>query len=552
MKDQRAEPPASYARTLSGSMRRLNGPQTRVSPPVRYVGDRVAGILRPRTRIEPPPSGIAVDWDVPVPVRDGTTLRVNLFRPAGGGRVPVIMSAHPYGKDALPNRGRRGYRAPVTYRMLRQPAPVAFSAWTTWEAPDPAFWVPRGYAVVNCDLRGCGTSEGVGELLSRREAEDHFDLIEWAAAQPWSTGRVGLNGVSYLAMSQYGAAALRPPSLAAICPWEGLTDVYRDLLYPGGVREDGFVRFWSRGLRRCRLAYDIRTEQVRRPLRDAWWRSLVPDLGRIKVPMLVCGSFSDHNLHSQGSLRAFEQAGSARKWLYTHRGGKWATYYSPAALATQLRFFERFLKDADSGIDDEPPVRLAVYDARDAPLEVRHEHEWPLTRIEWRELPLGEGAIRFNSADGEARFRWTIDEPLELTGPMALRLAVEVVGAPDCNLFVAVEKWRDGHSVPFEGSYGFGLDHVTTGWLKLSRRRPDDTEPRPLARGEVAQVEIALRAASTAFRPGDELHLVLRGRWPRPRNPLTGQFPAAYEPSPDATVILHLDGARLLVPAIPR
>src|SRR5262249_49099014 len=154
--------------------------------------------------------------DVPVRVRDGTTLRVNVFRPeVEDALFPVLMCAHPYGKDALPKRTPFGYLAPLMYRLLRQPDPVRFSALTTWEAPGPAFWVPRGYVVVNCDLRGCGHADGVGTLLSDQEAEDYYDLIEWAAAQPWSTGRVGLNGVSYLAISQWKVAALRPPHLAA-------------------------------------------------------------------------------------------------------------------------------------------------------------------------------------------------------------------------------------------------------------------------------------------------------------------------------------------------
>jgi uncharacterized protein len=538
---------------------------------VGYLLGRVRGMVRPPVQVTDPPAGIAVDWDVPVPVRDGTVLRVNVFRPANGSSAPVIMSAHPYGKDRLPRPGRPA----AQYRMLRQPRPVAFSAWTSWEAPDPAFWVPQGYAVVNCDLRGCGTSDGVGSLLSDREAEDYFDLIEWAAAAPWSTGRVGLNGVSYLALSQYKVAALRPPGLRAICPWEGFTDAYRDLLRPGGIREDGFIRTWSRGLRGQRLETDLRREQLERPLRDEFWRSLVPDLGRIAVPMLVCGSFSDHCLHSGGSFRAFEQSGSSQRWLYTHRGGKWATYYSAGALAAQRRFFDRFLRDEDDGQDDEPPVRLAVHDVRDEPVEVRGEGEWPLARTEWRRLhllaggvlapePVGhEGAVAFDLRAAGTVFRWLVPEPLELTGPMAAHLRLELRGTADANLFVGVEKWRDGRQVGFEGSYGYGLDRVTTGWLKASHRALDDERsqpwapvhthlaPQPLAPGEVVDAAVALRPSATRFRPGDELRLVIRGRWLSPRNPLTGQFPAAYEPSQDGTAVLHCgSGAHLLVPVV--
>jgi predicted acyl esterase len=454
----------------------------------RYAFERLRGIVRPRVRIGGPPAGVAVDWDVPVPVRDGTVLRVNVFRPANGSRCPVFMSAHPYGKDRLPANGR----ASAQYRMLRQPVPVAFSAWTGWEAPDPALWVPRGYAVVNCDLRGCGTSAGVGSILSDQEAEDYFDLIEWASAQPWSTGKVGLNGVSYLAISQYKTAALHPPALAAICPWEGFTDAYRDLLLPGGIREDGFVRIWTRGLRGQRLEGDIRRTQFARPLRDEWWRALVPDLARIDVPMLVCGSFSDHCLHSSGSFRAFEQASSPQRWLYTHRGGKWATYYSTDALAAQQRFFDHFLKGADNGQAEQPPVRLAVHDVRDAPAEVRAEQEWPLARADWRELHLlpdgrlaaepgsAAGEVPFDLRTGAAVFRWAVPEAIELSGPMAAHLRLELRGIGDATCSPA---WRSGGTGAASRSRAPTATGSTASRRAGSRRRTACSTPSARGRG---------------------------------------------------------------------
>lgn len=102
-----------------------------------------------------------------------------------------------------------------------------------------------GYVVINADTRGSGKSGGGKSVLSDQEALDYYDLIEWAAIQPWSNGKVGLNGVSYLAISQYKVAALKPPHLAAICPWEGFSDFYQDLGRPGGIREDGFVLTYS-------------------------------------------------------------------------------------------------------------------------------------------------------------------------------------------------------------------------------------------------------------------------------------------------------------------
>ena len=134
--------------------------------------------------------------------------------------------------------------------MIRQPQPLTFSALTGWEAPDPAWWIARGFTVVNADSRGCGHSEGTGKLLSRQEAEDTYDLVQWIADQAWCDGNVVMLGVSYLAISQYAVAALQPPALRAICPWEGFTDAYRDLTFPGGIRESGFTALWSRNIPR--------------------------------------------------------------------------------------------------------------------------------------------------------------------------------------------------------------------------------------------------------------------------------------------------------------
>jgi predicted acyl esterase len=149
---------------------------------------------------------------------------------------------------------------------------------------------------------------------------------------------------------------------------------------------------------------------------------------------------------------------------------------------------------------------------------------------------------------------------------MALRLWVEAHGPDDIDLFVGVEKWRGRNYVPFEGSYGFGRDRITTGWLKTSLRaldqqhsRPFDPVPtfnhhQPLAPGQVVPVDIALGPSATFFRAEETLRLVVAGRWPWPLNPLTGQFPAAYPRGPKGSCTLHWGPerqARLLVPNIP-
>jgi len=339
------------------------------------------------------------DWiferDVPVTVRDGTVLRVNVFRPRGDEPVPVIMSAHPYGKDAVPARSRSRRALNPQYRIMPQPARVGISAWTGWEAPDPAFWVPRGYAVVNADARGGGTSEGQARLFEAQEADDYEDLIAWAGTQAWSTGKVGLDGVSYLALSQYAVAARAPEHLAAICPWEGFSDLYRDFAWPGGIRENGFSVLWSTlTSRAARVAPPpLRRDLARHTTRDQWYRDRTPDLDRIGVPMLVCGSFSDHNLHTRGSFEAFRRGGQAlpqrpRRWLYTHRGGKWATYYSADAASIRARFFDHALRGLENGWDALPPVRLAVYESGPTPVAVTAESAWPPADLQMRRLCL--------------------------------------------------------------------------------------------------------------------------------------------------------------------
>jgi len=538
--------------------------------------DRLPGLLHPPVSVYEPAAGsLSVRRDLPVVVRDGTTLRVNVVLPPGAGPFPVLLSAHPYGKDDLPTRRRRGWRLSIQYRVLRQTGPLQFSSLTGWEAPDPAWWAAQGYAMVNCDLRGAGTSEGTASLFSAQEGEDVYDLIEWAAAQPWSAGAVGLLGVSYLAISQWEGAAQQPPSLTAICPWEGLTDAYRDLM-PGGIREDGFVKEWSHGLTGVRQSYHLSEQQRRHPLRDEWWQALVPALAKITVPALICASFSDNNLHSRGSFRGWERISSADRFLYTHRSGKWATFYSPPARAAQLKFFDRYLRGHD--VPAPPRVRLEVRESRDVIADVREEDSWPLDRTEYRPLyltgaglaaapPSQAGRLTFGLRSQGACWEWTAAADTELTGPMALRLWVEAEGADDINLFAGVEKWRGRAYVPFEGSYGFGRDRITTGWLKASLRalderssRPFDPVPtfthrEPLAPGQVVAADLALGPSATLFRAGETLRLVVAGRWLWPHNPFTGQFPAAYEKSPAGRCTLHWGPehqARLLVPVIPR
>ncbi|MET7411293.1 CocE/NonD family hydrolase [Streptomyces rubiginosohelvolus] len=542
-----------------------------------YARRRIRAALRPPVTVYAMPPDITKDQDVPVRMRDGVTLRLNLFRPSGDGPFPVLLSAHPYGKDVVPKRKRGRWSLNPQFRIMNQPAPLRISDQTSWEAPDPVWWAQQGYAVINLDTRGGGHSEGRGDLLSDQEADDISQVIAWAAEQPWSTGRVGMLGVSYLALSQYKVAALGPPALKAICPWEGFTDAYRDLFTPGGVAENGFARVWLFLTGRvARLRTDLASERFRHPVRDAWWESLTPDLSKITVPMLVCASFSDNNLHSVGSMRAFQRVGSAERHAYMHRGPKWASFYGEDARRAQLAFFDRHLRRRD--VPPLPPVRLEIRDRLDHVVAVRDEQEWPLARTEWRRLFLGEGgtlaenegsvgSVGFDLRRDAAVFDHRFDEDTEVSGPMTLSLRVATTGSTDPRLFVAIEKWSDNAPVSFEGSYGYGRDRVAQGRLRLALRELDPVlstphQPehtfrtlQPVRDGEEVDVLIPLSSSATRFRAGDGLRLMVAGRYPQPRNPFFGHFPTHYLPTTSGKAVIAWSPGRpsaLEIPVIPQ
>ncbi|MDE3077149.1 MAG: CocE/NonD family hydrolase, partial [Chloroflexota bacterium] len=188
--------------------------------------------LNPRREVA---DGIVREYDMPVTMRDGARIYVNVFRPEQAGTYPVLIAWAPYGKH-----GRIKYR----YFPHCGVCDSDLSELAIFEAADPAYWCPHGYAVVYADPRGAWGSEGDLTLCSPQEAEDGYDLVEWAGSQSWSQGRVGLHGVSYLAWSQWKIAALNPPHLAAINPWEGVSDFYREMAFHGGIPETAFLRMW--------------------------------------------------------------------------------------------------------------------------------------------------------------------------------------------------------------------------------------------------------------------------------------------------------------------
>src|SRR5437867_4434450 len=183
-----------------------------------------------------------IDWDAPITMDDGLVLRADVFRPADEKRHPVIVSYGPYAKGLSFQEGYKG-----NWARLITAAPEVLNGssnkYQNWEVVDPEKWVSDGDVVVRIDSRGAGRSPGYLDVWSPREAQDLYHCVEWAGTQSWSNGKVGINGISYYAMNQWQAGALKPPHLAALCLWEGSSDYYRELCRHCGILSD-FLSSW--------------------------------------------------------------------------------------------------------------------------------------------------------------------------------------------------------------------------------------------------------------------------------------------------------------------
>jgi uncharacterized protein len=320
---------------------------------------------------------------------------------------------------------------------------------TGFESPDPVYWVQQGYAVLQADVSWHAQigREGNAGVLRQWDAEDYFDLIEWTASQPWCTGRVGLIGVSYLTMSQWYVAALKPPHLCAMVPWEGVTDLYRELAFHGGIPKTRFVPVWSMRLklgrnRRFPPAEDFLAETEAHPLDDACWALKRAVLENIEVQALVCANWSDHGLHTRGSIEGFERISSRQKWLFTHGRKKWETFYSEEALAWQKQFMDHFLRVVDNRMDRVPKVRLEVQKPY-YQQEVRSEQSWPHASVQpallylcantgslQKEPVACEGKVQYRPASrgSKAAFSLRVERAIELIGSKRLKLLGQHLG----------------------------------------------------------------------------------------------------------------------------
>lgn len=464
--------------------------------------------------------GMIIEWDVPIVMSDGTTMRADIFRPPTPGKYPAILTYGPYAKG-LPFQV--GYKT-AWHRMVTAYPEVAqgtSNKYQSWELVDPEKWVPDGYVCVRVDSRGAGNSEGFLDVWCALEAQDQAECIEWAAVQDWCNGKVGLNGISYYAMNQWQTAALQPPHLAAMCAWEGSSDYYRELCRHGGILSDFFGGWYLRQvksvqygvgdkaeknpnngrsvagditlsdaeLEKRRAASDISIQN--REMIDDDYLSRMPDLSKIKAPVLSAGNWGGVGLHPRGNFEGYLRAGSAQKWLEVHGDTHFSHFYSNYGLALQKKFFGHFLKGENNGWDQMPKVQLNIRHPGEK-FVWRAENEWPLARTQWTKFYLHPKDMRLSPepvsdrtvmtyhtrSEGLSFSTGPLAQEMEITGPIAARLRLSS-DTRDADVFLAVRVFDpQGVEVSFIGSND-PRTPVGLGWLRASHRKTDPARSLP-------------------------------------------------------------------------
>ncbi|MBT5051366.1 MAG: CocE/NonD family hydrolase [Rhodospirillaceae bacterium] len=485
---------------------------------------------------------IVFEKDVAATMRDDIKIYVNVFRPEDSAPCPAILCMAPYGKDSYPPDKQ--------FERIPNVGSLPFSEWTGWEMPDPVFWCPAGYAVISADCRA--TNESEGEHFAHFDPQmcrDIHDMVEWIAEQDWCDGNVGMNGVSYLAATQWMGASENPPHLKAIIPWEGFNDFYREHVAHGGMPDTNFFReIWGRRMNsetgfiaKGATVEDVVAEQKARPLMDDYWRSKHPDLTKITVPTYAVASWATAGLHTRGSIEGFKQASSEEKWLYGHGRKEWETYYAREGLEKQRRFFDCFLKGQENGMRDVPKVCVEVrdgfYDGRE-----RFFDDFPIPETDYRPLYLdaSNNSLNASPVSGVAECRYaatasdsetdstcwdiTFAEAIDLIGHMKLKLWVSAEGADDLDLHVGIKKFdRHGNEKFFADFQHVEKGLAASGWLRVSHRELDAEKSTPwqpwlkhermlkLQPGEIVPCEVEILASATGFAAGDRLQIVVQG-----------------------------------------
>lgn len=405
------------------------------------VGPQTSG--RTYRNLSEPEFGIRSEFNRAIELRDGVKLLADLYRPNTDRPVPLLVAISPYPRQ-------------VQYLS----APLAFV-----EAGQTDFWVPRGYAHLIVNVRGTFGSGGDYVFLDPRVEHDLYDVIEWAARQPWCDGNVGMIGVSYFGIEQYHGALAKPPHLKAIFPFSAATDLYRNFAYHGGIFSGRFFgayfnavgslerlggekfrgvlfrlinnlilhrpqihRRWWRPLkapmdmleRACRFPYgpaweaNYQAGAREHQLYDDFWaeRDVTERIGDIDVPMYLGSDPQNVTVHTDGPFTVLPNLRPDQAWRIVF-GPPFCLQWPWESLHVEaLAWYDRWLKGRDTGIMDGPRIRYYVEGAG----EWRATDVWPPAEARWCARFLAANGA-FDAAAGIGSREYAHISPVHPRGP---------------------------------------------------------------------------------------------------------------------------------------
>jgi putative CocE/NonD family hydrolase len=503
---------------------------------------------------------------------DGVRLHATLYVPDGEGPWPAILEVLPYRKDDLT----------ASYR------------------PDYVRLAENGYVVCRADVRGTGTSEGVSsDEYTREERADLVALIEWLATQDWSTGNVGMYGTSYSGFNSIHAAMERPPALKAIIPIFATDDRYGDdVHFFGGALKaldlvdyptymvamnalppvpalfgQGWRDEWERRVTATEPWIVPWLEHQRYD--DYWrWGSLIEDYASIQAATMIIAGWADG--YTNNSLRAFERLRCPARMII----GPWAHQSTDTShpgpnidiVPEQLRWWDRWLKGTDNGVDAEPPIVMFARrstrpepDLAEVRGEWRFEPTWPAERLVERPLSLG-GAQARTAGDGpdvvdvaRGDVGWTAwiscagylpwgqpqdqrpDEVWSVSYDWSpLEAELEILGYPVLEVTLTSSAPIAYLSAKLCDVFPDGTSAlVTRGLLNLAHRDSRE-DPSPMEPGVSSRVRIPLEVTSWIFEAGHRIRLDLAG----------SDWPNAWPPPEPVTLTIERSSAVLTLPVM--
>ncbi len=490
-------------------------------------------------------------FEIEVRTRHGDLVRADVYLPKDvSGPVPVLLGASPYQK-ALRHLPPHWMFPFIEYGPMQ-------------------LYLDEGYAYVVMDVPGTGRSEGIWDPVARSEGEAIHDMIEHVAAQEWSSGSVGMIGMSYYCWSQWNAARTRPPSLKCLGAYDGATDMYRDWMYHGGIPTLGFLNAWlfssvllqhqAQGLPidgqgRGAVIYDM----YNHPFDDEWQRRRSPywELDQVDIPVLSIGAWGKASLHLRGNFTGFEKVRGPKQLLVVGANSfaEAQTFFFDEAFhrAELLPWYDHHLKGADNGVMDRPAVRFTVQGEQ----EEHSTSDWPPPEASIAELflsgahsgavtSLNDGSLVEGEPTGaEHETHWSYPDPQWMAGvtvfgkdgmPDHVARVVtytsaafdrdrEFTGQGVLHLFASSDQTDMDVMAKLTLLPGSGdgppFIKVSQGWLRASHRAEDEaltTEMRPfhahqsaepIEPGAVCELRIELMPMSVLVRKGDRLRLEL-------------------------------------------